>query len=90
MPNPPSTYKQQLPYLTARIVTKLARIGTNRRLHQKLATSLVTNNDPLTRKIRFVTAPTPPLELVTNMKMHQELVTSLSRIMASSRVKYVS
>ena len=58
-------------------VTKLSPIGTNSRSHHELAISLVTNNGPLTRKIRFVTAPTPLVERVTNMKMHQELVTTL-------------
>ena len=38
-------------------VTKLSPIVTNSRSHQTLLTSLVTNNGPLTRKIRFVTAP---------------------------------
>src|SRR5881392_903200 len=55
---------------------EMARNGTNRRSHQELVTTLVTNNGPLTRKIRFVTAPPPALEFVTNKRMPQELETS--------------
>src|SRR6476620_4222755 len=53
-----------LPQFVRRLVTnwgagchEMARNGTNSRSHQEWVTSLVTNNGPFTRKIRFVTAP---------------------------------
>ena len=55
-----------LPHFVRRLVThwgggchQMTPNGTNSRSHQELVTSPVTNNGPLTRKIRFVTAPTP-------------------------------
>src|SRR6478672_6034027 len=45
---------------------QMAPNGTNSRSYQGLVTSPVTNNGLFTRKIPFVTAPTPLLEFVTN------------------------
>src|SRR6476619_3261525 len=46
-------------------VTKLSPNVTNRRSHHKWVTTLVTNNGLFTRKIPFVTAPTPHKPFVT-------------------------
>ena len=58
---------------------EMAPNGTNRSSHQTLVTSLVTNNGPLTRKIRFVTAPTPPIGVCHEYENGTGLVTNLSR-----------